>query len=154
MDSSVGIATRYGLQGPAIEFQWVTRYSTPVQSGPGAHPASYTVVTWSLPGVKGVRTLCRPPTPFSPQVKERVELYLYSPSWPSWPVLGRTLPLPLPLLSFPGSTCPFYYVFCLWIFLSGLSTSGFVTRIFDSYKISLMRYAHFTPFVVTVLPMF
>ena len=28
----------------------------------------------------------------SARVKERVELYLYSPSVPSWPVLGRTLP--------------------------------------------------------------
>ena len=30
----------------------------------------------------------------STEVKERVDLYLYSPSGPSWPVLGRTLPLP------------------------------------------------------------
>ena len=35
------------------------------------------------------------PPPSSAEVKERVELYLYSPSGPSWPVLGRTLPLPL-----------------------------------------------------------
>jgi len=33
-----------------------------------------------------------PPTPFSAEVKLRVELYLYSPSGPSWPVLGSTLP--------------------------------------------------------------
>jgi hypothetical protein len=32
------------------------------------------------------------PTPSSAEVKERVELYLYSPSGPSWPVLRRTLP--------------------------------------------------------------
>jgi len=30
------------------------------------------------------------------EVKERVELYLYFPSGPLWPVLGWTLPLPLP----------------------------------------------------------
>jgi hypothetical protein len=30
------------------------------------------------------------------RVKERVELCLYSPSRPSWPVLGRTLPLLVP----------------------------------------------------------
>jgi hypothetical protein len=35
------------------------------------------------------------PPPYSAKVKERVELYLYSPSGPSWPVLGRTLPLSL-----------------------------------------------------------
>jgi hypothetical protein len=28
--------------------------------------------------------------PSTARVKERVELYLYSPSGPSWPVLGRT----------------------------------------------------------------
>jgi hypothetical protein len=32
------------------------------------------------------------PSSSSAEVKERVELYLYSPSGPSWPVLGRTLP--------------------------------------------------------------
>jgi len=31
------------------------------------------------------------PTSSSPEVKERVELYLYSPFWPSWSVLGSTL---------------------------------------------------------------
>jgi hypothetical protein len=34
------------------------------------------------------------PPSSSAEVKERVELYLYSPSGPSWPVLRRTLPLP------------------------------------------------------------
>ena len=33
------------------------------------------------------------PTPSSAEVKERVELYLYSPCGPSRPVAGRTLPL-------------------------------------------------------------
>jgi len=31
-------------------------------------------------------------TPYNAEVKERVELYLYSTSGPSWPVIGRTLP--------------------------------------------------------------
>ena len=38
-----------------------------------------------------------PPFPSSAHVKESVVLYLYSPSRPSWPVLGWTLPLTLPL---------------------------------------------------------
>ena len=38
------------------------------------------------------------PPPYSAEVKERIELYLYSLSGPLWPVLGRNLPLPLPLL--------------------------------------------------------
>jgi hypothetical protein len=51
--------------------------------------------TGSFPGVKRPgRGVDHPPTS-SAEVKERVELYLYSPSGPSWPVLGRTLILPL-----------------------------------------------------------
>ena len=33
------------------------------------------------------------PPPSSAEVKERVEQYLYFPSGPSWPLLGRTLPM-------------------------------------------------------------
>jgi len=72
------------------------RFSEPVQTGPGAHPASYTMVTGSFPGVKRPgRGVDRPP-PSSAKVKERVELYLYFLSGPSRPVLGRILSLPLP----------------------------------------------------------
>jgi hypothetical protein len=46
----------------------------------------------SFPGVKRPgRGVDHPPSS-SARVKERVELYFYSPSGPSWPVLGRTLP--------------------------------------------------------------
>jgi hypothetical protein len=38
-DSSVGIATCYGLDGPGIESRWGTRFSAPVQKDPGTHPA-------------------------------------------------------------------------------------------------------------------
>jgi hypothetical protein len=51
-DSSVGIATRYWLDGPGIESRWLARFSAPVQIGPGAHPASYKMSTGSFPGVK------------------------------------------------------------------------------------------------------
>ena len=53
--------------------------------------------TGSFPGVKQLGRGVDHPPPASAEVKERVELYLYSPSGPSWPVLGWTLPLPLPL---------------------------------------------------------
>ena len=49
--SSVGIATDYGLDGPGIESRW-GRDFPPVQTGPGAHPASCTMGTGSFPGVK------------------------------------------------------------------------------------------------------
>jgi hypothetical protein len=45
----------------------------------------------SFPAVKRPGRGVDHPPPSSARVKERVELYLYSPSGPSWPVLGRTL---------------------------------------------------------------
>jgi hypothetical protein len=50
--SSVGIATGYELDGPAIESRWGSRFSAPVQTGPGAHPASCTMGIGSFPGLK------------------------------------------------------------------------------------------------------
>ena len=49
----VGIATGYGLEGPRIESRWGTRFCAPAKTGPGAHPAFYTRVTGSFPGVCG-----------------------------------------------------------------------------------------------------
>jgi len=64
------------------------RVSAPVQTIPGAHPAFYTMGTGSFPGVKWPGHGVDHPPPSSTKVKERVELYLCSPSGPSWPVLG------------------------------------------------------------------
>jgi hypothetical protein len=50
--SSVGIATRCKLDGPEIESRRGQDFSAPVQTGPGAHPASYTMGNKSFPGVK------------------------------------------------------------------------------------------------------
>jgi hypothetical protein len=47
-DSSVGIASCYGLDGPGIESRWRTRFYARVQTGPGAHPASSTMDTGFL----------------------------------------------------------------------------------------------------------
>jgi len=52
-DSLVGIATRYGLDGPRIKSRCGgARFSTPVRTDPGAHQASYTMGNTSFPGVK------------------------------------------------------------------------------------------------------
>jgi hypothetical protein len=94
--SPVGIATRYGLDGPGIESQLGARFSAPVQTGPGAHPASCTVGTGSFPALKRPgRGVDHPPL-YSAEVGGRSELYICSPSGPSWPVIGWPLPLPLP----------------------------------------------------------
>ena len=50
--SSVGIVTGYRLDGLGIKSQWGARFSTPDQTGPGAHPASCTMGTGSFPRKK------------------------------------------------------------------------------------------------------
>ena len=49
------MATGYGLDDPGFESRWGARFSAPVPTGPGAHPASSTVGTGSFPGVKSGR---------------------------------------------------------------------------------------------------
>jgi len=44
--------------------RWEARFSGPVQTGPGAHPASYTMGTGSFPGVKSGRGVLLTPRPF------------------------------------------------------------------------------------------
>jgi hypothetical protein len=81
-DSSVGIAARYGLDGPGIESLWGRDIPHPSRLvlRPTQPPMQW------VSGLSG--GLKRPPIPSSVEVKERVELYLYSPSGPSWSVLG------------------------------------------------------------------
>jgi len=51
-DTSVGIVTLYGLEGSGTVSRWGVRFSAPVQTGPEAKPASYTMGTGSFSGVK------------------------------------------------------------------------------------------------------
>ena len=74
-------------RGPEIESRWGTRVSASVQTGPGAHPASYTMCTGSFLGVNRPGRGADHPPESSAEVEGRVELYVYSPSRPSWPVL-------------------------------------------------------------------
>ena len=77
-----------------------TRFSAPVQIGPGTHPASCTMGTGSFPVVKSGRGVTLTFPPFYSRSHKTVELYLYCPYGPyglyraSVPVQGCTLPLP------------------------------------------------------------
>jgi len=75
---SVGIATDYGLDGPGIESRWGWNFP-PVQTGPGAHPASCTIGTGPFPGVNCGRSVLLTTHPL-----------LAPRSWKS-----RAIPLPL-----------------------------------------------------------
>ena len=79
-DSSVGKATelRTGRSGDRIPVG--ARFSAPVQTGPVAHPASCTMGTGSLPGVKRPGSGADLTNPiFSAEVSNRVELHFYPP---------------------------------------------------------------------------
>jgi hypothetical protein len=57
------------------------KFSAPVQTGPRAHPASYTMGPWSFSGVKQPGRGIDHPSTSSAEVKERVELHLHLPLW-------------------------------------------------------------------------
>ena len=74
------------------------RFSASVQTGPGAHPASCTMGTGSLTGIKRPGRGADHPPPSKRRGHERVGLYFYSPSGPSWPVTGRAFTFTINLL--------------------------------------------------------
>jgi len=84
-DSAVGIATRNGLDGPGIESRWGRDFSHPSRPVLGL---TQPPIQW-VPGFPGGKAagggVDHPPTS-SAVVKERVELYLYSPHGPSCPI--------------------------------------------------------------------
>jgi hypothetical protein len=67
-ESAVAIATRYGLDGPGNESRWGVRFSASVQTGTRVFPGGKVAGAWRCP-----------PIPSSAEVKERLEIYLYSP---------------------------------------------------------------------------
>jgi hypothetical protein len=85
-DSSVGTATRYGLDGPGIESRW--RRDFPHQSRPALGPTQ-PLVQWVpvlFPGGKAAGAWRCAPTSIWHQLKERLEHYLYPP--PFWTLMA------------------------------------------------------------------
>ena len=69
------------LDGPGIKSRWGAKFSAPVQTGPGAHPASCTIGTGSFLGVKWPGRGVDHPPHLAPRLKKE---YCYT----STPPLG------------------------------------------------------------------
>jgi hypothetical protein len=87
-DSVAGIAIRYGRSGPGIEALQGGDFSHTSRSALGLTQPSVQRVRGLFPGVKRLGRGVNVPLPHSDEVKERVELYLYSPSVPPWQAIG------------------------------------------------------------------
>ena len=72
----------------------------------------------SFPGVKRPERGVNYPRLSSAEVKERVELYLYSHFGPSWPITGRNL--------------VYFYILCQPNVLLGTGTSDYKTKTYSS----------------------
>ena len=84
--SSVGITTGYGLDGPGIESRWGSKFSAPVQTGPGVNPACCTMGTGSFPGVKSGRGVMLTPHPLLVQWSRKSKAIPLLPLWAVRPV--------------------------------------------------------------------
>ena len=109
-DSSVGIATRYGLDGRGSNPGGGEIFRTCPDRPCGLPNLQYNGYRVSFPGVKWPGRDVNHQPPSSAVVKERVELYLYLFLWDfmdcSW---GRTLPLPFFLVSLLLICAPLHY---------------------------------------------
>jgi hypothetical protein len=80
--------TCYGVDGPGSNLGGgeIFRIRPDLSWGPPS--LLYNGYRASFPGVKRPERGVDHPLPYSAEVKERVEQYLYSPSGASWPVVG------------------------------------------------------------------
>jgi hypothetical protein len=107
------------------------RFSAPVQTGPGAHPASYTMGTGSFPGVKRPGRGVDHPPPYSAEVRA-------IPLLPVWAFVtcsrvNFTLPLPVITLLVEAVDGDFNWVGFWWFDLHTLlnQTAAMVLRHFS-----------------------
>ena len=78
-DGVIGVAASYGLDGPGIESRWRRDFPNPPRPSVGLTQPPLQWVPDVFPGLKRPGRGVDHPPPSSAEVKERVELYPYSP---------------------------------------------------------------------------
>ena len=136
--AGVGIATRYGLDGQGIESGWAARFSAPRPDWLWAPPSllwfQYRIY---FSGKKRQDRGVDHPPPSSAEVKERVELYLYSSFRLSLKVIECTsLLLPVTLLLFIRN------ILLSWLSLNTLSLCYSHRRTAREREISFHTHTH------------
>jgi hypothetical protein len=96
---AVGIATRYGPDGPEIKSRcrWDFSHLSSMALELTQPPVKW--VPGLISGNKAARAWNWSPTPSSIELKEKVEIYFYPPPETSRPLLKWTLPLPLTFIT-------------------------------------------------------
>jgi hypothetical protein len=92
-DSAVVIATRYGLHGPGIEARWGPHFPHPSGEVLGPTQPPVKLVPGVFPGLRRAGRGVDHPSPSTTDVKERVQIYFYSPSGTSWNEVAVTFHL-------------------------------------------------------------
>ena len=86
--SSVGIATRFGLDDPGIETQWGRDFPHASRPALGPNQPPTQLVPGLSQGFSDGGMALTTHLQLAPRLKKRVELYIHSPSGHSWPILG------------------------------------------------------------------
>ena len=115
--SSVGIAARYGLDGPGIEFRWGVESFRTCPDRPRVHPASNTIGTGSFPGVNLPGRGVDHSPHLAPRLKKEWS-FTSNPSGYTWPVIVRNFYFSFTVFFYLIIYFLFIYLFIQYLFLS------------------------------------
>ena len=120
------------------------RFSTPVQNGPGAHPASCTMCTESFSGVKSGRGVTLSPQPLLVPWSRKSRAIPLLPLWAARPVQSLSACTRVHFTFFYlclKSVCPAHLVNAVNIRLLNSTSSGTVSRL-RSWDLSAIYFPH------------
>jgi hypothetical protein len=96
----------------------LTLLSAPVRTGRRAYPTSYTMGAGLFLGKKRPEGDINHPPPSVAEVKERVELHLYSPTLPTWLIVEWILPCIFTMLTLPSLHAVSEWHCAVWLHLA------------------------------------